>query len=235
MWEERWKQYTLIPGTRWVRETQLAHGDETPLWLTEFGWATCTDGNRMCVSRQQQADYTAKSVALLRDEPYVAAYTTYALRDEGTSGSRNESYGLVEEDYRRKPGFAAYAQALAGTAPTPAPNPTSPTADPSTGAPAGSAPKPEAPRRLRIRLERRGVYVYATGTAPEGSRLAISARKCRRHCRRLRLRGGRRIVVRIDADGRFEQRIGKVRRFARARVRARVMGGNGNVASARVR
>jgi hypothetical protein len=240
MWEERWKQYTLIPGTRWIRETQLANGDETPLWLTEFGWATCTDGGRMCVSRQQQAEYTAKSVALLRELPYVAAFTTYALRDEGTSGSRNESYGLVEEDYRRKPSFAAFAQALGGTAPAPPPTAAPPATDPATGAPAGSTPKPAVARRVRIRLERRGVYIYATGTAPEGSRLAISARKCRRKCRRVRLRGGRRIVVRASADGRFEQRVGKIRRLARARVRARVMGrraarGERRVASARVR
>jgi hypothetical protein len=237
MWEERWKQYTLIPGTRWVRETQLAHGDETPLWLTEFGWATCTDGNRMCVSRQQQADYTAKSVALLRQEPYVAAYTTYALRDEGTSGSRNDSYGLVEEDYRRKPSFAAYRDALAGNAPAPLTTTTTapPPADPATTLPSGSTPKPEAKKAVRIRLVRRGIYVYAVGRAPVGSRLAISARKCRRHCRRVPLRGSRRILVTATAEGRFEQRIGKLRRFANARVRARVLGGDGRVDSARLR
>ena len=236
MWEERWKQYTLIPGTRWVRETQLAHGDETPLWLTEFGWATCTDGNRMCVSRQQQAEYMAKSVSLLREMPYVEAYTTYALRDEGTSGSRNDSYGLVEEDYRRKPSFAAFRDALGGAAPAPGTTTGTPPPTESTAPlPPATAPKPEAKKAVRIRLVRRGLYVYAVGRAPQGSRLAISARKCRRNCRRVPLRGARRMVVTTSAEGRFEERIGKVRRLAKARVRARVLGSDGRVDSARLR
>jgi hypothetical protein len=225
--------YTFVPGTQAIHDTQVAHGDSTPLWLTEFGWATCTTGERICVSRDQQATYLAKSVQILRtDLPYVRGYTIYELRDEGTSGSRSDSYGIVNHDFSPKPSFAALASAFAGSAPAP---------DAGSGSGTGtgtiSQPPPptgKKPRRVRLRLARRGHFVYATGHAPTGSKVVITARKCRRHCRRLRLAGHRKLVLRIGTDGRFFRRIGKAGRLRRARVKARIAGTHAVVA-ARVR
>ena len=46
--------HSFRDGINWIRQGQQAAGDSTPLWLTEFGWSTCS-GNGACVSEAQQA------------------------------------------------------------------------------------------------------------------------------------------------------------------------------------
>lgn len=116
-WEPRWKQYTLLPGTRWIHAAQLAAGDRTPLWITEFGWTSCR-GATACVSERRQAEYTARAFGIFARMPYVRAATSYDLREDGSDPSGFEdNFGLVNHDFSPKPAYAAVRTALTG-APT---------------------------------------------------------------------------------------------------------------------
>lgn len=218
LWQEQWKEYTFLPGMRWVHQTQVANGDNTPLWATEYGWSTCT-GMRMCVSRDQQASYTAESTQLIANESYVKGYTIYDLRDEGTSSTTmNDNFGLVDHNYQPKPSYAALKSAWAGGA-----------------APATtlSSPAPPANGGVQLAVTRQGGYYYATGTAPGGSQVQLSVQQCQPRCKTVKIGRTRRTVVRAGTSGRFSRRLGKVRRLAhsRMRVRARVLGRTTTVAA----
>ncbi len=118
-WQAQWKQYTFLPGIEWIREGQLAAGDSSPLWITEFGWDTCTGGS-WCVNEAQQADYTVKGFQILNTLNYVAGATDYELRDESTDKSEFEgNWGLVHEDFSPKPIYEAVKAQLHGSAPAP--------------------------------------------------------------------------------------------------------------------
>ncbi|HEY5052058.1 MAG TPA: cellulase family glycosylhydrolase [Solirubrobacterales bacterium] len=114
LWQPQWKKYTFLPGTEWIHEGQIAAGDNTPLWITEFGWDTCT-GNEWCVSEAQQADYMVKALQILNTFSYVRGATGYELRDESTDKSEFEgNWGLVHQDFSPKPVLAAVTKQLHG-------------------------------------------------------------------------------------------------------------------------
>lgn len=118
-WQQQWKQYTFLPGIEWIREGQQAAGDSSPLWITEFGWDTCT-GNSWCVSEAQQADYTVKAFQILNTLTYVQGATDYELRDESNDKTEFESnWGLVHQDFSPKPIFAAVKAQFHGQASIP--------------------------------------------------------------------------------------------------------------------
>lgn len=210
MWQAKFRMYTFLPGMRWVHETQVANGDSTPLWLTEFGWSSCT-GGRPCVSRDQQASYTAKSTAIAAAEPYVRAYTLYALRDEGVSAARrNDNYGIVDRGYNKKPVYDALKAAWAG--------------------------HPVAAPSVRLKVVRRERFYYVRGRAPRGTRVELTVVRCARRCRSVRAasRGRLRLVVTAGRSGRFARRLGRVSRMRHARVTARVLGHHRVRAAARL-
>lgn len=106
-WQEQWKKYTFLPGMEWVHEGQVANGDRTPLWITEFGWTTCAGGG-WCVDENRQADYLVKGFQILNTLSYVYAATAYELRDESTdTGDFESNWGLVHQDFSPKPAYAA--------------------------------------------------------------------------------------------------------------------------------
>jgi polysaccharide biosynthesis protein PslG len=106
--------YTLtLAALRETHEIQLANGDDTPLWLDEFGWSSCYPHQRIeqeqaCVTDATQARNLANTVHALARLPYVAAAVMYKLQD--TPG---EQFGLVTVKGARKPSFAALAKAFA--------------------------------------------------------------------------------------------------------------------------
>lgn len=231
MWQDQWKQYTFLPGMRWVRQTQLAHGDTTPLWLTEYGWSSCS-GDKVCVSPQQQAAYTAQSTQVLAGESYVRGYTIYDLSDEGTSATTvNDNYGIVDSNYKPKPVYAALKAAWAGQG---VPDPAASTAAPSTQA-GNSAPTsatgsrtsgPTKPTRRAVHLsvKRRGHYYVAVGKAPRASRVELSLVRCNTRCRHVALGRLKSALVDVGDSGRFRRRLGKIQTLRAVKVRARVVG-----------
>ncbi len=104
--------HSFRDGINWIRQGQQAAGDSAPLWLTEFGWSTCS-GNGACVSEAQQATYTAQAMAILKGMSFVKGAIVYNLREKGSDASSQEDkWGLVRGDYSAKPGFAALRSVL---------------------------------------------------------------------------------------------------------------------------
>ena len=193
MWQEKWRKYTLVPGTQWVHEGQVDAGDKTPLWITEFGWSSCK-GISWCVSEDQQADYTARSVEIIANRlPYVRAATVYDLRDEGTSKARmDDNFGLVRRDYSPKPVYAALKSAWAGEITTP-----------------------------RITVTQRRDTLLVRGRAQASIVVKLRLVRCVKRCSAVRSRAASRRVV-VGASGRFRARFRHARQHGRGRIKVRV-------------
>ncbi len=197
MWDKRWRKYTLVPGTKWVREGQLAAGDRTPIWITEFGWSSC-EGMNWCVSESQQADYTARSVHIIADQlPYVRAATVYDLRDLGSSKTRmDDNFGIVRNDYSRKPVYSALKTAWGG--------------------------KRAQPRKaVHVTVRRRRSSLLVRGSARPGTVLYLRLVRCGRRCSIVRSAAASRRLV-VAANGSFRARLGHLSEGQRGKVTVRV-------------
>ena len=91
---------------------QLENGDDTNLWLDEFGWTSCwpaqaVEQEQACVSEQTQATNILNTYRTLARTRYVAAALVYKLRD-----SPDEDFGLTSLGGVRKPAFRALAKAI---------------------------------------------------------------------------------------------------------------------------
>lgn len=101
------------PGLRSMRAVQLAAGQVRPLWLTEYGFTAC----RWCGTLQQQAALISETTRAIPSFPYVRGATLYQLRDTVTAPDSWEgNFGLLREDFTRRPAFAAFRAALAAVA-----------------------------------------------------------------------------------------------------------------------
>jgi hypothetical protein len=114
--------YNLTLGSlRAIRETQLANGDDKPLWLDEFGWTSCWPHRKIqqeqaCVTPKVQATNVTNVFRSLAHTPYVAAELIYKLQD-----SANEDFGVLTAKGARKPAFVALAGVLASSFGAPSP------------------------------------------------------------------------------------------------------------------
>ena len=117
-WKPEWRKYTFLTGVPAMHELLRTHGDgHKALWLTEFGFSSCGNGDGWCVSEQQQADYVADSLRIVRGWDFVAAAVVYNLRNKGSDPTdREHQFGLLRHDFTPKPAYGAFAKAL-GEAP----------------------------------------------------------------------------------------------------------------------
>jgi hypothetical protein len=135
--------YTLtIASLRAIHEVQLANGDDTPLWLNEFGWSSCypkhnREQEQLCVTPKVQAANLISTFRALARTPYVAAALSYKLQD-----AKDESFGVLTTGGTRKPSFGALSEAL--------------------GSPLGALTP------VKLHLARAGGRVTASGSAPVG-------------------------------------------------------------------
>jgi polysaccharide biosynthesis protein PslG len=142
--------YNLTLGSlRAIHETQLANGDNTPLWLDEFGWSSCWPQQKVqqeqgCVSPKMQATNIANLYHSLGRAPYVAAAVLYKLQD-----STRENFGVLNTKGARKPAFAALSRVLSN--------------------PFGT------PTRVTLSLSRRHGGVLAKGEGPVGDYMQLEA------------------------------------------------------------
>src|SRR5271157_3621219 len=72
----------VLASLRDIHETQLANGDNKPLWLDEFGWTSCwpqqrTQQEQACVTTAAQGGNLADLFHALARTPYVAADVVY--------------------------------------------------------------------------------------------------------------------------------------------------------------
>ena len=98
-----------FPAYREVRNTMLAHGDNKPIWITEFGWATYSGSSG--VSEQMQADYLTRAFKCLEQDPYVEVAAWYIYRNSYWANDADtwlDQLGLVRTDYSRKPAYDAF-------------------------------------------------------------------------------------------------------------------------------
>lgn len=142
--------YGLTLGAvRAIHEVQLANGDDTPIWLAEFGWSSCWPARKIeeeqaCVTTQAQAADLRNTIRELARAPYVAAAIVYKLRD-----SRSERFGALTTAGRHKPSYGALSQAFA--------DPLGPFS------------------RVSLTLRRSGAHVVASGGGPAGDYLGLEA------------------------------------------------------------
>lgn len=133
--------HSFLGGIQTLHAAQLAAGDSTPVWVTEFGWPTGTSNGAN--SAQQQGEYIEEAFGILDGVPYVKGATVYELRDMGTEPANPEdNFGLLRQDFTPRPAYAAFAaamQAAPGKIPgTPPSFQGSPEPEPGTGGGTGS-------------------------------------------------------------------------------------------------
>ena len=138
----------VLAKLRTLRQVQLRAGDHTPLWLDEFGWTSCYPSaiqqSQHCVTPAVQAQNLRNTFRSLAHTPWIAAAVSYELED-----SDHLDFGLLEEDGRRKPSFAAVREAFSS--------------------PFG----PVEPVRLNLGVQEG--HVQASGSAPVGDEMDLEA------------------------------------------------------------
>lgn len=98
------------PGIRSVRAAQRTAGQLKPLWLTEYGFSACS----WCGSLAEQARLIGETTRAIPQFAYVRGATLYQLRDTSTAPDSWESnFGLLREDFTRRPAYAAFRSAVA--------------------------------------------------------------------------------------------------------------------------
>ena len=92
----------------------VANGDaDKGLWLTEFGFSTCGTASKVCVTTQQQAEFTRDSFRIAAGWSYVRAAMVYTMRNPSdTPNNRLAQFGLVNHDFSKKPAYDAFKSAL---------------------------------------------------------------------------------------------------------------------------
>jgi exo-beta-1,3-glucanase (GH17 family) len=107
--------HSFLGGIESLHAAQLAAGDDTPEWVTEFGWPTGT--SKGANTEQQQAEYTEQAFALLNNLPYVEGATVYELRDMETNPADPEdNFGMLRQNFTPTPAYAALTAAMHSTA-----------------------------------------------------------------------------------------------------------------------
>ncbi len=243
-------------GIAAVHAQQRAAGDDTSLWITEFGWTTAR-GTNWQVTQGEQADYVAQAFGVLDTLPYVRAATVYELRDRSADPDDFESnFGLVAANYAPKPVYHALKAALGrlalgitvsapAPAPAPVPAPSPATAPALAPAPSSATAPAQAPASPRVptpvpRKPAKG------GTKHQGA-LSVSARRRARiveavgraqrgaivslTTRGCGSAGARRTTVRAGVTGHFRRSLPNARALRSCRVTAAFAG---LVATARV-
>jgi len=107
-----------FPGLTALHNDMVAAGDNSPVWVTEFGWPTGSDP-QWHVSEAEQATDVTNGFADLSALSWVNEATLYNLRDKGTDpNDMQANFGVVRRDYSPKPAYAALTAALAPSRPT---------------------------------------------------------------------------------------------------------------------
>jgi len=113
-------QFYTVPlyGLRNTRAVQLAHGDRKPIWLTEFGYTSCskpgaatTQLDQRCVTRAGQARGMSDVISAVQRRSWVAAAIQYDALDDGPGGY---TFGFADVLGRMKPAYAAIRRVLSG-------------------------------------------------------------------------------------------------------------------------
>jgi hypothetical protein len=120
--EGRIARFTFL-GYRTVRDVMLAHGDDKPIWMTEFGWSTTSrrcDRGRWAgqkdagVPEPVQAQFLREAYHCMKEDPYLEVAMWFNSRDLRGDGSELDSYGLRRADGSRRPAYDAFKDVTHG-------------------------------------------------------------------------------------------------------------------------
>jgi polysaccharide biosynthesis protein PslG len=217
-----WAKKSMSSGVPAVRDTLLRHGQDKPLWLTEFGWSSCNIRGRAayenCVGERRQASYLLKAFDRMRSWNYVQVGVWFNLEDTARDpSSRVDNYGLLRHNGSKKPAYRAFRAASRALA---------------TGGPVPR--RPGWRKRIKLRIFKRGRVVLVRGSAPAAKRITIRGfrrgvprltrrpgyKRALRHKRVLRYKR----VLRVKRSGRFRTRLSRHMRPGRWRFVATAHG-----------
>jgi hypothetical protein len=207
--DDDWVKNSFARGVPAVRDVLLKHGEDKPIWLTEFGWSTSTIRGMATwmngVDPQTQAQYIEQALLKVREWPYVPVAIIFELQDEnGDLRDRNSNFGLLRYDGTPKPSFEAFRRgAVALTTSGPVSTPQS--------------HDPDKPRDLRVWIERTERRVFARGVGEPHRVARVRAYRYLRKKKRYSRRAAYREKVKVRASGRFKRRLEP--RFKRGRWR----------------
>ena len=105
----------ITTAQNWLQEHAVG-GVVRPLWISEVGWSTCTEGDAGCfadvaMTEQQQADYLVRTyvLALAKGVEHVNYFQLEDKFDGATGRFWAQASVLGEgSDYRQKPAYTAY-------------------------------------------------------------------------------------------------------------------------------
>lgn len=102
-----------------MRAVLERNGDgETPVWITEMGWATSGVASRFTVDPATQAAYLRRAFRKLterRQELRLAGLIWYSLRDSLAGAEWLHRSGLLEESGQAKPAWTEFVRFTGGS------------------------------------------------------------------------------------------------------------------------
>ena len=216
---------SFVRGVPAVREVLMSHGEDKPIWLTEFGWNTSNIRGSVSwmngVDEKTQALYTEQALTKVGQWSYVDVAIVFELVDEDNdAGDRNANFGLLRHDGTAKPAFEAFRRGtLALNSATSAADPPQPVRALQSVEPVEGDADQTQRRRVRVWLERRARRAYARGVAEPNSVARVRAYRYLRGRQRFSRRASYVARVNVGTSGRFERRLN--RQLARGRWRLR--------------
>lgn len=213
-----WSKKSFAAGVPAVRNTLVAHGQNQPIWLTEFGWSTCNVRGRSelydnCVDAQTQAAWLEQAYAHMSKWSYVPVGVWFNIADTSDdAGSRLDNYGLTTTSYAPKPAYAAFRRAALALST-------------GVGASTGSIGRPgkihSSRRRARssrtkkrgvtMRLVRGGRHIRIRGRSSRLRTLQVRAYRWKPRLRRYSRRTSYRALIGVSASGRYRHVIRNAR------------------------
>ena len=190
-----WEKKSFAQGVPAVRRTLVRHGQIKPIWLTEFGWSTCTVRGQAayenCVDPSTQATYLKLAFKQMRSWSYAPVGITFNLADTSSDpADRVDNYGLINENGAAKPAYAALRAASAALRRgSNAPNAT------------------EKPRKLVLRVFRRAGRSYVAGHLPVGRTVRVKLHRWKRTAPRFSRRVSYNRLIQVEKEGGFRHRI----------------------------
>jgi hypothetical protein len=111
---------SFVRGVPAVRDVLVRNRNPKPLWLTEFGWSSCTvrddpEGWRNCVDERTQAEYLRLAFEQMEKWSYVDVGIWFNLQNWGPDpADRVANYGLLDYQGNPKQAYASFVAAAAG-------------------------------------------------------------------------------------------------------------------------
>jgi polysaccharide biosynthesis protein PslG len=110
-----WPMSSFYHSVPTIREHMLAHGDISPIWITESGWTTvescsnCDWQPQLPTTEEEQAMYLNEVFEIIKTWDYLDGYLYYTLTDKRNTDPTlwEDHFGLFRSDLTPKP--AAYA------------------------------------------------------------------------------------------------------------------------------